>query len=129
MNRDERAAVLALRAGADGYIVKDGPSRHLDAAIQYIQDGGIYFSPIFPPDLLSRERTRFDLENRLAALSERERDVFHYLVQGSRPKDIAEFGVSPATVDTHQSKMMEKLGIHDLPGPVKYAIKWRLISE
>lgn len=130
MNRDERTAAEALRAGADGYLPKDSPSRHLLDAIQYIQDGGVYVSPIFRPDLLSRERTGLDPQDPLAALSERECDVFYYLVEGLRAKEIAsQLGISPKTVDTHRAHLMRKLGIDSIAGLVRFAIKWRLISE
>ena len=127
MSRDERTAAEALRAGADGYLPKDSPSRHLLDAIQYIQDGGVYISPIFRPDLLSNERMS---DHPLAVLSPRERDVFNSLVRGSRIKEIASgLGRSPKTVDTHRAHIMRKLGIDDLAGLVKFAIKWKLIPE
>jgi DNA-binding NarL/FixJ family response regulator len=125
--RDERTAAEALRAGADGYVPKSCGWRYVLDAIQYIQDGGVYISPDFPRDLLSAERRTSDP---LAALSEREREVFHYLVKGFRAKEIANLmELSPKTVDTHRAHLMQKLGIGDLAGLVKFAIKWGLIPE
>jgi DNA-binding NarL/FixJ family response regulator len=99
-------------------------------AIQYIQDGGVYISPIFRPDLLTRERTRLDPQDPLASLSERERDVFYYLVEGLRAKEIAsQLGISPKTVDTYRAHLMRKLGIDSVAGLVRFAIKGKLISE
>jgi len=127
MSHDERTAIEVLRAGADGYLRKDGPARHLYDAIQYIQDGGVYISPIFPGDLLSRRWTGDDA---LRPLTEREREVFFCLVAGLRPKQIASaLDLSPKTVDTHRANLMRKLEIDDLPGLVKFAIKRNLIHE
>lgn len=127
MSHDERTAIEVLRAGANGYVPKDGPARHLLDAIQYIQDGGGYISPIFPRDLLSR---RWTGDDPLRTLSEREREVFYCLVAGMRPKDIASaLDLSPKTVDTHRAHLMRKLEINDLPGLVKFAIKNHLIPE
>src|ERR1700683_743824 len=46
ISRDEKMVLEALRAGANGYLLKDGPARHLLDAIRYIQDGGVYISPL-----------------------------------------------------------------------------------
>lgn len=127
MSHDERTAIEVLRAGADGYVPKDGPARHLFDAIQYIQDGGVYISPIFPGDLLSH---RWTGEDPLRPLTEREREVFFCLIAGMRPKQIASaLDLSPKTVDTHRANLMRKLEINDLAGLVKFAIKKKLISE
>ena len=52
ISRDEKMVLEALRAGADGYLLKDGPARHLLDAISYIQDGGKYISPLLRRDYL-----------------------------------------------------------------------------
>jgi DNA-binding NarL/FixJ family response regulator len=106
----------------------DKPIRHLLDAIQYIQDGGVYISPIFRPDLMSRER--LDPHDPQGSLSERERDVFYYLVEGLRAKEISSrLGISPKTVDTYRANVTRKLGIESVVGLVRFAIKRKLISE
>ena len=68
-------------------------------------------------------------EDPLASLSRREFEVFSFLVDGLRPKDIAKLlDISPKTVDTYRSNIMRKLGIHDLVGLVKFAIHRNLTS-
>jgi len=127
MSHDERTAIEVLRAGADGFVQKDGPARHLYDAIQYIQDGGVYISPIFPNDLLSR---RWAGDDPMRLLTEREREVFYCLIAGMRPKQIANaLNLSPKTVDTHKANLMRKLKISDLAGLVKFAIKNSLVRE
>ena len=63
-------------------------------------------------------------------LSEREREVLCRLAQGQRAKDIArELGISVKTVETHRSRLMLKLGIDNLVGLVKFAIRAGLVSS
>jgi|SRR5882762_1590874 len=128
MSRDEQTASEALRAGADGYLPKDSPPRHVLAAIHHTIDGGVYISPLLPSDLLSSERNRDATNNPLRLLSERERQVFNYLVRGIRPKQIASFlNISPKTVDTYRASIVRKLGVENVVELVKFAIKWKLI--
>jgi DNA-binding NarL/FixJ family response regulator len=128
MSRDEQTASEALRAGADGYLPKDSPPRHVLAAIHHTIDGGVYISPLLPSDLLSSGRNRDATNNPLRLLSERERQVFNYLVRGIRPKQIASFlNISPKTVDTYRASIVRKLGVENVVELVKFAIKWKLI--
>jgi DNA-binding NarL/FixJ family response regulator len=62
-------------------------------------------------------------------LTQREREVLQLLVEGLSRNDIADhLSLSPKTVDTHRNNLMEKLGINDLPGLVKFAIQQGLTS-
>ena len=127
--RDEATVREALNAGADAYLLKDGPSRHLMDAINYIRDGGQYISPL----LKEARRAAAGEENRqndlLATLSPREMEVFSYLVNGMRAKDIADLlNISPKTVDTYRASLMRKLNVHDLVGLVKFAIERNLTT-
>jgi DNA-binding NarL/FixJ family response regulator len=129
ISRDEKMVLEALRAGADGYLLKDGPARHLLDAISYIQDGGKYISPLLRRDYLLEAPRKAPTEDPLGSLSRREYEVFSFLVDGMRPKDIAKLlDISPKTVDTYRSNIMRKLGIHDLVGLVKFAIHRNLTS-
>ena len=68
-------------------------------------------------------------EDPLASLSPREMEVFSYLVNGLRAKDIADLlEISPKTVDTYRASLMRKLNVHDLVGLVKFAIERNLTS-
>jgi len=129
ISREESAIREAFKAGADGYLLKDGDPRHLTDAINYIRDGGVYVSPLlkvaglFPSAHEARE------DDPLAHLSRREHDVFFHLVNGLRAKEIANLlDISPKTVDTYRASLMRKLNIHDLVGLVKFAIEHHLTS-
>jgi DNA-binding NarL/FixJ family response regulator len=65
----------------------------------------------------------------LSTLSPREMEVFSYLVNGMRAKDIADLlNISPKTVDTYRASLMRKLNVHDLVGLVKFAIERNLTT-
>ncbi len=127
--RDETTVGEVLRAGADAYLLKEGPSRHLLDAIRYIQDGGVYVSPLLRRPGTFTGADRNQTPDSLATLSQREYEVFSHLVRGVRPKDIAALlAISPKTVDTYRASLMRKLNVRDLVELVKFAIEKNLIS-
>jgi DNA-binding NarL/FixJ family response regulator len=129
ITREEATVVEALRAGADAYLLKDGPSRHLLDAISFVRDGGVYVSPLLRGAGLFTGAQSAPAENPLASLSPRETEVFSYLVSGLRAKDIADLlEISPKTVDTYRASLMRKLNVHDLVGLVKFAIERNLTN-
>jgi DNA-binding NarL/FixJ family response regulator len=129
ISREEGTVLEALRAGADAYLLKDGPGRHMMDAINFVRDGGIYVSPMLRGAGLFSKDQKGRREDPLAALSPREMEVFSYLVSGLRAKDIAELlEISPKTVDTYRASLMRKLNVHDLVGLVKFAIERNLTT-
>jgi DNA-binding NarL/FixJ family response regulator len=129
ISRDEGTVLEALRAGADGYLLKDGPARHLVDAMSFVRDGGVYLSPLLRGAGLFTRQDKNPAEDSVRSLSAREMEVFSYLVNGLRPKDIAELlEISPKTVDTYRASLMRKLNVHDLVGLVKFAIERNLTS-
>ena len=126
INRDENTIRELFRSGADGYVLKDGPARHLFDAINYIQDGGQYLTPLLRRE--SIEKTK-DVKDPVTLLSRREYEVFSFLVDGMRPKDIAKIlEISPKTVDTYRANIMRKLEVDGIAGLVKFAIMRNLKS-
>jgi DNA-binding NarL/FixJ family response regulator len=129
ISREEGTVMEALRAGADAYLLKDGPSRHLLDAISFVRDGGVYVSPLLRGAGLFTRAEKKAPDDPLASLSPREMEVFSHLVNGLRAKDIAELlDISPKTVDTYRASLMRKLNVHDLVGLVKFAIERNLTS-
>lgn len=127
ISRDDKPVIEALRAGADAYLLKDGPARHLLDAINFVRDGGQYISPLLKGAGLFTKPDSTTPDDPLATLSPREMEVFQYLVKGMRAKDIAELlQISPKTVDTYRATLMRKLGVHDIVGLVKFAIERNL---
>jgi DNA-binding NarL/FixJ family response regulator len=122
--RDDATIRELFRIGADGYVLKDGPTRHLIEAINYIRDGGQYLTP-----LLRRENIENSKDNKdpMALLSKRELEVFSFLVDGMRPKDIAKLlEISPKTVDTYRANIMRKIEVDGIAGLVRFAIQRNL---
>lgn len=129
ISREESTVMEALRAGADAYLLKDGPGRHLLDAINFVRDGGVYVSPMLRGAGLFAKAEKRRPEEPLAALSPREMEVFSHLVNGLRAKDIADLlEISPKTVDTYRASLMRKLNVHDLVGLVKFAIERKLTT-
>jgi DNA-binding NarL/FixJ family response regulator len=131
ITRDDRTVVEALRAGADAYLLKDGPSRHLLDAITYVREGGVYVSPLLRgAALFAKAESAPKQDDPMASLSPRETEVFSYLVNGLRAKDIAELlDISPKTVDTYRASLMRKLNVRDLVDLVKFAIQRNLTTS
>ena len=129
VSRDQKIVSEALRIGANAFLLKDGPGRHLIEAIHIIMEGGVYFSPLLEPQGLLQAARRPASADLLETLSAREYQVFTFLVDGMRAKEIAaRLDISPKTVDTYRANVMRKLHIYDVPGLVKYAIQRKLTS-
>ena len=129
INKDQKMVDETLRIGASAYLLKDGPARHLIEAIHIIIEGGIYVSPLLRPQALLAASRRPAQADPLEGLSSREYQVFGFLVEGLRAKEIAaRLDISPKTVDTYRANVMRKLHIYDLAGLVKYALQRKLTS-
>jgi DNA-binding NarL/FixJ family response regulator len=131
ITHDENVIRELFRSGANGYVLKDGPARHLFDAIHYVLDGGQYLTPLIPRGVLDAAPESgpngSTAGDPLSHLSKREYEVFCYLVDGKRPKDIARLlEISPKTVDTYRANVMRKLEIEGIAGLVRYAIQRNL---
>lgn len=122
----------ALRAGAEGYLVKETAGEEVLDAIHAVQAGGRYLSheissKVIEDYILQRESVAE--ASPLDRLSAREREVLQLVAEGKSSAEIAEvLSLSPKTVDTYRSRMMQKLDIDDLPSLVKFAIQHGVIS-
>jgi DNA-binding NarL/FixJ family response regulator len=132
ISRDLARVMDALRAGADAYLLKDGPRKHLLDAMAFVSDGGVYVSPLLGGAAIFTQIHVQSLakSDPLIALSPREREVFRHLVNGDRAKEIAALlDLSPKTVDTYRASMMRKLRVGDLVSLVKFAFEKGLIDS
>jgi DNA-binding NarL/FixJ family response regulator len=122
--RDGARVMDALRAGADAYVLKDGPRKHLLDAMAFVSEGGVYVSPLLGGAAIFTQAEVLAKGDPLTPLSPREREVFRHLVNGDRAKEIAALlEISPKTVDTYRASMMRKLGVFDLVSLVKFAFQ------
>jgi DNA-binding NarL/FixJ family response regulator len=119
----------ALRAGADGYVLKSAASAELLLAINAVIAGNLYVSPaitaLFVKGVLSTSipPSPFDL------LSAREREVLRGIVAGSTSSDIAlHLSLSRKTVDTYRGRIMTKLGVANRSRLIQFALEFELPS-
>jgi DNA-binding NarL/FixJ family response regulator len=116
----------ALRACVKGYVLKDQIVDDLVAAIQEVCRGGVYLSPRISCALANAYRSNTEPPD---PLSPRERQIVQLIGEGKSAKEIAKLlHISSKTVDTHRTRLMEKLDIHDAVGLVRYAIRRGLIE-
>ena len=116
----------ALQAGAIGYVLKESAGSDVVAAVRAAYAGRQYFSPKVAEALADMRHLGV---SPLALLSAREREILQMTVEGRSSAQIAQtLGLSPKTVATYRSRMMRKLGIHDLLGLVKFALRHGLAA-
>lgn len=127
MYSDERYVLRAVRAGARGYVLKDTLEEGLIEAIQSLHRGQAYFSPAVTKLLQEahvRDLAQKDMDDRYELLTERERQLYHLLAEGQSNKEIANrLGLSLHTVETHRTRIMEKLGVHSIAELVLGAVR------
>jgi two-component system, NarL family, response regulator NreC len=118
----------ALQAGACGYVMKESVGRELVNAIRTVHAGHRYLSKPLAEDMLDRLVSNAP-EDPLSRLSTREREVLQLIAEGNSIVDIAgKLSLSRKTVETYRERMMEKLGLNDFAGLIKFAIQHDVIS-
>jgi DNA-binding NarL/FixJ family response regulator len=119
----------ALQAGATGYIIKRSVAKEVVDAIWAVHRGGRYLSRQLADVVIDHVVHRSAPDDPLARLSSRERQVLQMLAEGHSVAHIAiTLSLSPKTVETYRARMMEKLGIHELAGLVRFAIQQGVTS-
>jgi DNA-binding NarL/FixJ family response regulator len=119
--------INALEAGAQGYLLKESAGNEVVDAIRTVHGGRRYFSQKIRDNGLDEYLEQQVAPKRtdpLAHLSPREREVLQLVVEGKTSFQIAEIlYLSPKTVESYRSRLMQKLKIKDIPGLVKFAIQ------
>jgi DNA-binding NarL/FixJ family response regulator len=111
----------ALRCGVKGYVLKSQAARDLVRAIEGVSRGEVYLSPGVASAVAEACASP---GGGVDGLSVRERQVLQLIAEGTSTKDIGvQLGISAKTVESHRSKLMRKLDIHDTAGLVRYAIR------
>jgi DNA-binding NarL/FixJ family response regulator len=118
----------ALKAGAVGYVVKRSAAKEVVEAIRAAHAGQRYLSPRVA-DVVLEDASADGNDDPLAKLSAREREVLQLIAEGRTGAEIAErLTLSQKTVETYRARLIEKLGIRDVPGLVRFAIQRGLVS-
>jgi DNA-binding NarL/FixJ family response regulator len=136
MHGSEQYAIRALRAGAAGYLLKDASRAELELALTSVARGDIYLSPAMSRHVIADYRQRLDetaeaepAPDPLTRLTPRQREVLQLVAEGHSTKEIAtRLKLGVRTIETHRAQLMERLGIHDVPGLVRFAIRTGLVS-
>ena len=119
----------ALQAGALGYLRKESAGNEVVDAVRAVYAGRRYLSQKITESVVDDYIRKRSEESPLESLSQREREILQMLVEGRSGVEIARLlHVSPKTVDTYRSRMMQKLGIGDLPSLVKFALQHGLTT-
>lgn len=120
----------ALRVGVAGYLLKDAAPAELRQAIAAVANGDVYLSPAISRQVVEGFADgAATAEDPLGKLTTRQREILQLIAEGRTTKQIAgDLNVSAKTVETHRAQLMERLGIHDVPGLVRFAIRVGLVS-
>lgn len=131
MHADRRYVAEALKAGADGYLLKDAAFVELSQAIRTVLQGKRFLSPAIADLLIDGYLAREDLTQPGAynLLSAREREVLQMIAEGQATKQIAkELNLSVKTIETYRKHIMDKLDLRSVAQLTKYAIREGLTS-
>jgi RNA polymerase sigma factor (sigma-70 family) len=117
----------ALQAGARGYLLKESAGVEVIEAVRTVHGGRRYLSQKISDQVIDdyiHQRESSAAQSPLASLSPREREVLQLVVEGKTSAQIAEIlFLSPKTVETYRSRLMQKLAVDDLPSLIKFAIQ------
>jgi two-component system, NarL family, response regulator NreC len=128
MHENEEYVYQILKSGAAGYVLKSAGKDELIAAIRAAAKGEKYFSPrisqLMAEGYVRRaEQGPSDADSGDVPLTRRELEILALVVDGLTNQQIADqLFISPRTVDTHRTNIMQKLNIHDLANLVRFAI-------
>lgn len=133
MHADERYVLRAVREGAAGYVLKDCVEEELIQAVAVIRQGGRFFSSAVKRYAQTRSNSLGAVppmpEDRFELLTDRERHIYQLLAEGNSNKEIAaRLHLSLHTVETHRSRIMEKLDLHSAAELVLSAVRRGLVS-
>lgn len=121
----------ALQAGVRGYLLKEAAGIEVANAVRAVYEGQRYLSQKISDKLVEDyiRHGQSQKEDPLTRLTSRELEIMQLVVEGKSSAEIAKtLSLSPKTVETYRSRLMQKLGINDLPSLVKFAIQHHLIS-
>jgi DNA-binding NarL/FixJ family response regulator len=123
----------ALRAGASGFVLKDIPPEELPTAVRTVADGGALLAPSITRRLIGQFAKRLAIDTatsgRLERLTDREREVLVAIARGSSNAEISdELFIGAATVKSHVSSILTKLGLRDRAQMVVFAYESGLVE-
>jgi DNA-binding NarL/FixJ family response regulator len=133
MHADEAYVHQALAAGAAGYLLKGADKEELESALSTVCRGETYLTPAISKTLvaaLAKRTQTSEPVSPLEVLTMRQRQVLRLVAEGNSTKQVAgRLGLSAKTVEAHRGAIMERLGIRDLAGLVRFAVRVGLVAH
>lgn len=127
MHTEDQYVTEALRAGIRGYVLKTQATSDLVQAIREVFRGSVYLSPGVSRAVVEAYLGKTELSS--DSLTPRERQVLQLVAEGKTTKEVAVvLGVSVKTAESHRTRLMEKLDIHETASLVRYAIRRGLVQ-
>ena len=127
MHAEDHHVLEALRAGFKGYVLKTKAAEELVQAIQEVSRGKLYLTPGVSEAVVQAYLAKSELPPELLSL--REREVLQLIAEGKTTKEVAVvLGISAKTAESHRTRIMGKLNIHETASLVRYAIRRGLIK-
>jgi len=127
MHDDPEYVLQAVRAGADGYVLKDVSPAELRDAVQAVHEGREYFTARVTQQLsvaLRQEIEEQQLRTRLDSLTPRETEVLLLVSEGLTNREAGDrLGISPRTIETHRERVMGKLRIRTIAGLTRFVVE------
>jgi two-component system, NarL family, response regulator NreC len=124
---EDHHVLAALRAGVSAYVLKTQAVEELVHAIREASRGAVYLSPSVSRAAVQAYLDKSDLPK--DPLTPREREVLQLIAEGKTTKEIAQMlSMSAKTAESHRGRIMEKLGIHNTAGLVRYSIRHGVIQ-
>ncbi len=128
IHASEEYVCQAIRVGADGYLLKDADAAELERAVRFVAAGNTYLTPTVSQHLVADYLKNLAAAETVDPLTPRQKEILKLVAEGRSTKEIANLlEISIKTVESHRGQLMERLGIHDIPGLVRYAMRTGLV--
>jgi DNA-binding NarL/FixJ family response regulator len=128
VHADDEYVYRGLRAGAAGYLLKNADRRELEMAVHAVARNEVWLSPAVSKKVVAALSAGKHLEDPAELLTSRQREILQLVAEGFSSKEIAHrLGLSLKTVESHRAQLMDRLGVRDLTGLVRYAIRLGIV--
>ena len=129
MHQDEQRVVESIRAGAAGYLMKDVAVAEVATGIEHVLRGEVFISPSAPNTVTKLLASDNVETSPLSLLTARQREILQLIAEGQSTKEIGyRLSLCAKTVETHRRLLMERLGIHEVAGLARFAVRAGLVS-
>jgi DNA-binding NarL/FixJ family response regulator len=130
LHADEEYVRRALACGAAGYLVKSADAAELELAIRAVSRGDVWLSPSVSRSVVRSMLDRSVPDEPFEILTPRQREVLQLVAEGRTSKDIADrLGLSVKTIESHLAQLMKRLGVSNVSGLVRTALRLGLVPS